>query len=244
MRLNRGKVEPRRLRRHTHSDGPASRNVYKREPASVARIGEAVREPAHSVAGLPGAYRIPAVANPVRIGPTCPTVGLMDVPSIRPTFDLKLAAPPDLAMGTIRKRMGPEFQECTMAAGRCVDLFVAPEERVFWSPHLSVQLEGEGDGSRLHGRYAPHPEVWTLFVFLYAAFGFLALVGLGWGLAQNILGQSMWGLLLTPASLLAIGALVLGARYGQRRTRSQMVALRDRLDALVQDLETPDSPEA
>ena len=114
-----------------------------------------------------------------------------------------------------------------------MELFVEEEERTFWSPHLSVQVEEADSGSRLHGRYAPHPEVWTLFVFLYAVFGFAAVGGLGWGFAQSVLGQPMWGLLVTPAALLAIAALYWGARLGQRRTSAQMERLRERLDDLL-----------
>ena len=157
----------------------------------------------------------------------------MDVPRIRPTFDLQLSKPPDEAITAMRRRLGPEFQECSRSRGRCMDLFVDESERGFWSPHLSVQLEERDGGSQLHGRYAPHPEVWTLFVFLYSAFGFLALIGLGWGFAQYVLGRPLWGLLLTPAALAAIAVLHLGARYGQRRTEGQMVGLRERLDTLL-----------
>ena len=140
-------------------------------------------------------------------------------------------------MAIMRRRLGDDFRECTMSAGRCMDLFVEDEARTFWSPHLSVQVEDDAQGSRLHGRYAPHPEVWTLFVFLYAASAFAALIGMGWGFSQMVLGRAPWGFLLTPGALLGMLALYLGARWGQRRTRGQMVLLRDRLDHLLPGLE-------
>ena len=145
-------------------------------------------------------------------------------------------------MAIMRRRLGDDFRECTMSAGRCMDLFVEDQDRTFWSPHLSVQVEDAEEGSRLHGRYAPHPEVWTLFVFLYAAFGFAALIGLGWGFSQVVLERAPWGLLLTPVALLGMGALYLGARWGQRRTRDQMIVLRDRLDGLLPGLQFEESP--
>jgi len=168
----------------------------------------------------------------------------MSVPRIRPTFEVALTAPPDEAIETMRTRLGEEFRACSMSAGRCMDLFVEESDRGFWSPHLTVQLESDPSGSVLHGRYAPHPEVWTLFVFLYSLFGFVALVGLGWGFAQYILGQPMWGLLLTPAALLAVAALYAGARFGQRLTVDQMRELRQRLDGLLTDLSAPTDPPA
>ena len=159
------------------------------------------------------------------------------MPQIRPRFEMPLSASPDEAINVMRARLGPQFQECSQSAGRCMDLFVEESDRRFWSPHLSVQLEESDSGSVLHGRYAPHPEVWTLFVFLYSAFGFLALVGLGWAYAQTLMGGPVWwGLALTAGALVAILGLHLGARYGQRRTADQMTELHERLDRLIADL--------
>lgn len=161
----------------------------------------------------------------------------MDVPQIRPRFEMPLSASPDEAIMVMRARLGDRFRECSPSAGRCMDLFVEESERKFWSPHLSVQLEEAEKGSTLHGRYAPHPEVWTLFVFLYSAFGFLALVGLGWAYAGSLMGTPVWnGLALTAGAMLAILGLHMGARYGQRRTADQMNELHERLDRLIEDL--------
>lgn len=164
----------------------------------------------------------------------------MDMPRVRPTFEVPLNTPPDEAMDVMRRRLGDDFRGCTMSAGRCMDLFVEEDQRTFWSPHLAVQLETDGPGSRLHGRYAPHPEVWTLFVFLYALFGSVALVGTGWGFSQVVLERRPLGFLLTPVAGLAMAGLYLGARIGQRRTADQMVALRARVDRLLQGLRADD----
>jgi len=141
-------------------------------------------------------------------------------------------------MALMRRRLGDEYRGCTMSAGRCMDLFVEEEQRSFWSPHLAVQLESDGPGSRLHGCYAPHPEVWTLFVFLCALFGAAAIGGMGWGFSQMILGSRPLGFLLTPVAVLAMAGLYMGARIGQRKTADQMVALRTPVDLLLEGIRT------
>ncbi len=177
--------------------------------------------------------RVGANVRGAGVGPSFPP---MDLPGIRPRFEVPLSTSPEETIAAMRARLRDQFRPCSTSAGRCMELFVEESERSFWSPHLSVQLEEAESGSVLHARYAPHPEVWTMFVFLYSAFGFLALVGLGWAFAQYLLGRSLWGLLLTVGSLLAILALHQGARIGQRLTSGQMESLHERLDHLLEDL--------
>lgn len=157
----------------------------------------------------------------------------MDVPKMRPTFEIGLPIAPDDAVNQMRAQLRDEFRECTTSAGRCVDLFVSDEERHFWSPHLSVQVEEEESGSRLYARFGPHPEVWTMFVFLYSAVGFAALLGVGWGYAQWISGRPPWALLVVPGAAAVAALLYLGSRVGQRLGRDQMSALRTRLEWLI-----------
>jgi hypothetical protein len=105
----------------------------------------------------------------------------------------------------------------------------AGEDRV-WSPFLSLDLVGGAASdvrhTRLRGLFGPKPSVWSLFVAAYAVCGCLALFALVYGWAQWSLDQQPWAFAVLPAA--ALGALgVYGlARYGQRRGRSQMDALR------------------
>jgi hypothetical protein len=41
-------------------------------------------------------------------------------------------------------------------------------ERTFWSPYLNLEVEDEPDGSAIRGRFSPHPNVWTMFMAVYA----------------------------------------------------------------------------
>ena len=98
----------------------------------------------------------------------------MQVTKMRPSFAVNLSVPADDAT----ERILHAVEACDPAGqsdsvGRCVELFVDPRERRLWSPHLSIQIEESEEGSRLRGRYAPRPEIWTLLMFLYFMTGSL-----------------------------------------------------------------------
>ena len=119
----------------------------------------------------------------------------MQKPRIRPTFSVHLAPGADEAMVELRERLrGTDYEDCTRSKGRCAYFFVDEEERRVWSPHLSIQVEPKAEGSLLRGRFGPHPELWTLFMFLYTAVGFLATIGLMLGFVQWQSGMDPWGL--------------------------------------------------
>jgi hypothetical protein len=141
-------------------------------------------------------------------------------------------------MDTLRERLkGMDYHECTQSKGRCAYFFVDEEERRLWSPHLSVQVEARKEGSLLRGRFGPHPEVWTLFLFLYAGVGFLATVGLMLGFVQWQSGMDPWGLWGAWIGVPGLAVLYGISATGQRLSAHQMEELRRRIDALVAGLE-------
>ncbi len=157
---------------------------------------------------------------------------------IRPTFAVPLAPGPDEAMAVLRERLeGTDYEECTRSRGRCAYFFVREEERRIWSPHLSVQLLPSAEGSVLKGRFGPHPEVWTLFVFLYAAVGFLATIGLVLGFVQWRSGMDPWGLWGVWIGVPGLAVLYGISAMGQKLSAYQMEELRGRIDNLLEGLE-------
>ena len=157
---------------------------------------------------------------------------------IRPTFSISLALGADEAMELLRQRLDKtEFGKYTRSKGRCAYLFVDEEERKLWSPHLSVQVEPKERGSTLRGRFGPHPELWTLFLFLYSAVGFLAIMGLMLGFVQWTSNMDPWGLwgvwIGTPGLAVLYGISALG----QKLSAHQMEELKRRIDELVEGLE-------
>jgi hypothetical protein len=144
----------------------------------------------------------------------------------------------DEAMEILRERLrDTEYEECTRSKGRCADFFVNEDERKFWSPHLSVQVEPVEGGSLLRGRFGPHPELWTLYMFLYTAVGFLAIMGLMLGFVQWQSGMEAWGMWGVWLGLPGLGILYGISATGQRLSAHQMEELKGRIDGLVEGLE-------
>ena len=126
--------------------------------------------------------------------------------------------------------------DCTgVSVGRHAELFVADEVRRVWSPWLSITAERGSKGSVLRGRFAPHPGVWTLYLFLAFGLGFALLVGTTWGYAQWAIERTPWALLSVPLVLLLGSGLYLASIVGQRLGAEQMDQLRATLEGLISD---------
>jgi hypothetical protein len=158
---------------------------------------------------------------------------------IRPTFSIPLAPDADAVMSTLRDRLADsDYGECSKSRGRCAEFFVNEKERRLWSPCLSVQVEPAAEGSLLRGRFGPHPELWTFFMFFYTAVGFLAVIGLLLGFVQWQSGMSAWGFWAALAGFTGLGVLFGVSATGQRMSAHQMSELKERVDFLVAGLES------
>ena len=159
----------------------------------------------------------------------------MTTARIRPRFQIEIGYDPDGLMEMLRTRL-PECPDCTgVSVGRHAELYVTDEERRVWSPWLSVTAEEHSDGSVLQGRFAPHPGVWTLYLFLAFGLGFSLLVGSSLGYAQWAIDRTPWALLSVPLVVLLGGGLYLASIVGQRLGAQQMVHLRAALEKLISD---------
>ena len=141
-------------------------------------------------------------------------------------------------MVRLRDRL-PDCPHCTgVSVGRHAELFVPESERRVWSPWLSVTAEeARNTGSLVRGRFAPHPQVWTLYMFLSFALGFALFVGVTWGYAQWAMDQTPWALLSLPLGIVLGGALYLVSLTGQRLGHEQIEHLENALHELVEHVE-------
>lgn len=158
------------------------------------------------------------------------------MPSLRmlPAFTLDLPLGKDEAMQRIRQAIAElDSIENARAVGDCAEFAVRPEERRFWSPHLSVQLSDIESGTQLYARFAPRPEVWTFFMLVYFITAFFMFVGGVYGYVQWFMGAAPWGLLLIPGGAAVIATLHLASLVGQGLSKDQMEKLRDQLDRTV-----------
>ncbi|EMI18577.1 putative membrane protein [Rhodopirellula maiorica SM1] len=151
-----------------------------------------------------------------------------------PAFTLDLPLGKDEAMQRIRQAIAElDAIENAKAAGDCAEFSVRPEERRFWSPHLSVQLSNVETGTQLYARFSPRPEVWTFFMLVYFITAFFMFVGGVYGYVQWFMGAAPWGLVLIPLGGLVIVCLHLASLIGQGLSKDQMEKLRDQLDCTV-----------
>ncbi|MFV2072866.1 MAG: hypothetical protein ACC742_09480 [Thermoanaerobaculales bacterium] len=156
----------------------------------------------------------------------------MTAPRIRPDFEIGIDADPDVVMERVRANLA-RCHRCTgMSVGRHAELFVPVAERRVWSPWLSVSARERDGVAVLKGRFAPHPNVWTLYLFLAFGLAFALLVGLSWGYAQWVMRVPPWALLSLPAALILGGLLLMVSVFGQRLGAEQMVQLRSALEEL------------
>jgi hypothetical protein len=137
-------------------------------------------------------------------------------------------------MARLRGRLA-DCPRCTgVSVGRHAELFVPEGERRVWSPWLSVTTEGNQEGGSLvRGRFAPHPHVWTLYMFLAFGLGFGLLVGATWGYAQWAMGETPWALLSVPVGIALASGLYLLSLIGQRLGAEQIEHLESALHELV-----------
>ena len=118
---------------------------------------------------------------------------------------------------------------------------VHDDQRHFWSPQLELEVrlpdpedEFAPETAHLHGRFAPHPHVWTGFMAIYGLLALGGVAGAMWGLSQWTLGSPPWALLGVPAAA-ALAAFVYGAVFiGQGLGAEQMYLLRATVDRAVQ----------
>lgn len=109
----------------------------------------------------------------------------------------------------------------TTAVGYAI-ITVPERERHFWSPHLTVTIEDQDNGSLVRGSYTPAPMAWTMFVFFYTVVGLATLGALLYGLSCYSLDKpttAFWWALGFAVVLLSI---YLVSYSGQKVGRKQL----------------------
>ena len=147
-------------------------------------------------------------------------------PPVRPKIELRLADPPEQVAERLRRGLAESSCCEGVSVGRHAEIFVPEAERRVWSPWLSITVEPWDDGgSRVRGRFGPHPNLWTLYMFCAFALVFAGFGSLVWGMAQWALGGQPWalsGILLSAfAGAVLYGSSVLGQRLGSEQMRAQ-----------------------
>ena len=153
---------------------------------------------------------------------------------MQPTFTLDLPWSTTESVARLRQAIHIAGQQGhAHSAGTCIDFKIDPAQQRFWSPHLSVQLSDEDAGSQLFGRFSPRPEIWTMFMAIYAVVTIAIFGALIYGYVQWFMGANPWALVIVPLGVLIIGGLHLASLVGQSLSSDQMDLLRQRLDQVI-----------
>ena len=155
----------------------------------------------------------------------------MKLLQMQPTFAITIRVPTDQAMTQLRNAIhSSSLSGPADSAGRCVDFKIEPEDRRFWSPHLSIQVSETESGSKLLGRFSPRPEIWTMFMAVYFIAAIAIFGAAIYGYVQWAMGTAPWAFLGMPIGLVVILVLHIASVIGQNLSSDQMELLRSRFD--------------
>jgi len=167
---------------------------------------------------------------------------------MRPEFVLR-HDDPSAVLDRLGERLAGHARVTGTLFRRHAVLRMTEREQHFWSPYLYVEAqlpdpddEDAPEAPQLHGRFAPHPSVWTMFMAIYGVLGMTALGGLMYGISQWWIGWTPWALGVTPAAIALIGFVYGAAFIGQGLGAEQMYELRSFLDDAA-EADAPAPPE-
>ena len=121
----------------------------------------------------------------------------------------------------------PQSRFVSRLVGHHYDVTIARAERCYWSPCVQLELIQEGEEVDVQGLIGPHPNVWTLFAFLYITVATATGFGFVFGLVQLSLELPAWGLWTLPAGAVLCGLMYAMSQVGQRLAADQTRMLFD-----------------
>ena len=158
----------------------------------------------------------------------------MTRPRQRPRLELPVPLPVHRVSALLVEGLGDPACPCEGSVTRQhAWIHIRDSDRHFWSPTLDLSLEGGPEGTVLRGRFGPHPSIWTLFVFIYAALGVLGTIATVFGLSQLSLHQAPWAFAAAGGCFALIGFVYGAAFIGQGLGGEQVVQIRLFLDRSV-----------
>ena len=150
---------------------------------------------------------------------------------MRPTFDIVVGSEGPSVLERLRDQLAaPDAEFSGQVRSNHAFVRLPEEKSSLLSPHLNLELIDGPDGTVLHGRFSPHPNVWTGFMAVYILLVLVAVGGAMFGWAQTTVDEYPWGFWLIPAAA-ALYAFVYGAAViGQGLTADEMYELRALVD--------------
>ena len=154
----------------------------------------------------------------------------MSAIELRPRFRMETELTPHEIIERFRvclKEQNPGRLQATLMDSHILLRFPKIRQKL-WTPQLDIMLEHDLEKrvNLLRCLIAPAPGVWTMFMFFYISFAFIAMLGLMIGTTQITLGNPVWGFWLVAGS--AVGALLFWflAQQGKEISKSEMQELK------------------
>ncbi|MEZ4236996.1 MAG: hypothetical protein R3F59_12755 [Myxococcota bacterium] len=157
----------------------------------------------------------------------------------RPVVDLVTPLPAEEVLARFAQRLIPDDRPCDGHVGRReLSLLVREADRHVFSPWLSLEVTPGPEGTEMRGHFGPHPNLWSLFVALYATQVFVFLGGTMFGWVQLQMGDPPIGLLYAGAALLGLacscGVDLAGRRAGAPQMQRVRAFIHDVVDVAPQ----------
>jgi hypothetical protein len=158
----------------------------------------------------------------------------MSTLKLRPTFSIRLTQDPNNVIADVRQAVVSNSDELfgRFTSGHAM-ISLVESKRHFWSPWLNLDVRDSDNGKLLHGRFSPHPSIWTGFMFAYLALAVFSFFSLILGLSQQMASESPWGYGLIPLWMSIALGLWLASQAGQRFAEEEMKMLRQVIEDVV-----------
>lgn len=160
----------------------------------------------------------------------------MEKIEIRPRFQRKVSCSQEDIIERFSTALNKEDIPVTgTIADHYVYLKIPHQDQHYWSPQLTINVEGEqGNGSTVKGLFGPRGSVWLMYIFFYTILSVAALFIAIMGFSQMNLGVSariLWFLpVLAILFVLAFGT----AKAGQKLGHDEMHLLYDFFEETLQ----------
>jgi len=112
---------------------------------------------------------------------------------------------------------------------------VSEENRHFWSPELSLDIEEIDKGTEIRCTLGPRSSLWTMFATFYGFSILVGIAGLVLGFSQLTLGMNTYGFWLVPVSIILLASAYGIALTGQKLSYEQMLQLRNFIKNTLKD---------
>jgi hypothetical protein len=149
-----------------------------------------------------------------------------------PQFQLRTRLSPDTVLSTIDRQLRTRSRElCGISAPGRIELHVAQDRQNLWSPRLVVEMSSDQEGTHLVARFGRYSHTGSMYVAGLAVAAFTCLVGMSFGYAQLVIGDTPTGFLVLPCAALMLMLVAMMDWAGKQLARAQRNELRAFLES-------------